>query len=118
MNVTEIVLARLNLQESTPSINIAIAEVEQAIKTYCSISDIPSELNFIWADMAINLVVLRGSNGPVAGNVLESIDMGDVSYSFDNEASGLTYLQEIVGNYKAHLNRYRKGLFGNVVQSV
>lgn len=118
MNVLDIVLARLNQQESTPAIDIAIAEVEQAIKTYCSISEIPDELNFVWADMVINLVVLRGSNGPVAGNVLESIDMGDVSYSFDNEASGLTYLQEIVGDYKKQLNKYRKGLFGNVVQPV
>jgi hypothetical protein len=112
MHVSDIVLTKLRLEESTPSIEIAISEAEQLIKNYCSLSYIPGELVFVWANMAVDIIKTQtAANEPVGSGMLQSVSMGDTSYSFDTSAD--KYRQELIINYRAQLNRYRKGLFGS-----
>lgn len=112
-------------------IQLSIAEVEQAIKNYCHVPNVPSQLNFVWARMVVDLIrydtavnMEASSDAPDLGletnwNIsVGSINMGDTSV----KAGELDYsspkykalnshtadLDSIVLNYKNQLNSFRR----------
>ena len=96
MTIYEIVKAKIsNVNIPDADIELGIAEVEQAIKNYCLIPEVPSALAFTAANMAIDLInytyatthAAEEGGDSVAGNIT-SIKMGDTTLSFG--ATGAT----------------------------
>lgn len=127
MTVLEIVQAKLGesgASLSPLSLELAIAEVEQAIKNYCSISSVPDALRFTWANMAVDLLQyeLASSEGPnedeeVDMNGVSSIRMGDTTINL-GEGANSSYgrainshkanLDDIVMNHREQLHKFRR----------
>lgn len=106
------------MKKATPTLLLALKEAEQAIRNYCNYQegeDLPADLNFIWANIAIGLLGMAGDNTADAltpGGPLASIRMGDTSYSFaSSQKSQQDYLDEVVSNYARQLNRFRRLLW-------
>lgn len=127
MTVLEIVQAKLGesgASLSPLSLELAIAEVEQAIKNYCSISSVPDALRFTWANMAVDLLryELASSEGPnkdeeVDMSGVSSIRMGDTTINLGggvNSSYGRAInshkanLDDIVMNHREQLHKFRR----------
>lgn len=127
MTVLEIVQTKLGesgASLSPLSLELAIAEVEQAIKNYCSISSVPDALRFTWANMAVDLLryELASSEGPnedeeVDMNGVSSIRMGDTTINLGGGAnssygrainSHKANLDDIVMNHREQLHKFRR----------
>ena len=127
MTVLEIVQAKLGesgASLSPLSLELAIAEVEQAIKNYCSISSVPDALRFTWANMAVDLLryELASSEGPnedeeVDMNGVSSIRMGDTTINLGGGTnspygrainSHKANLDDIVMNHREQLHKFRR----------
>jgi hypothetical protein len=112
MSVLSIVKAKLpgtNLSDST--LNMHIAEVGQSIKTFCNRQDIPSELNFVHANMVVDLIKGEEKKASADSNrVVTSIKEGDVQVSFGGSRStmGESATEVLLFNYKDQLKKYRK----------
>ena len=113
------------------TLTLAIEEVGQAILNYCNISRVPYALRFTWANMAIDSINYQlaveellddtpsaDTDIEIDGGAIDSIKIGDTdislkggaSYSAKNTAlkSHHPNLDEIVMNYKDHLNKFRR----------
>ena len=125
MTVFEIVSAKLNNEAITElDINMAIDEVGEEIKNYCNIDEIPDGLKYTWANMAIDLAKYQFEvNNPV-DDILDALDATDVSTlkigdtqialggNNSERATALKShkpnLDQILMNYQAQLNKYRR----------
>lgn len=104
----------------------ALQEVEQAIKNYCSIPEVPEALKYTWCNMSIDLLLYNHEVNTAPDDVLSAFDpsdvstikVGDTSLSLgdkyrNNQRSRILQshnpdLDEIVMNYKAQLNQFRR----------
>lgn len=103
-----------------------VKEVEQAILNYCQIPRVPPQLNFVWANMSVDLIlysieVNNTPEDPLDGldvSDLSSIKVGDTSvfigdkYRSNSRSRTLqshnSNLDEIVMNYTKQLNQFRR----------
>jgi hypothetical protein len=125
MTVLEIVRAKIkDLAITELDIQLAISEVEEVIKNYCSIDTIPDALKFTWANMAVDLIRYQHESNISADDVLAGIDVSDVSnlkigdtqiaLQGNNSERSKTLkshrpnLDQIVMNNKQQLNRFRR----------
>lgn len=121
MTVDEILKARLGVESLDDETQLARNQIKQEILEFCHIKGVPPGLDFVWADMTLALLSswrqeksVQKGDAPFAG-ALSSVSMGDTSYHFNASAYGKTNTERInaiVGNYKAKLVKYRRGLFG------
>ena len=80
MEVSEIVDVKLtDILITEAEKLLAIAEVEQVIKSYCNIDKVPVELNFTWANMVVDLLRFQHATNNSGGGELDDINVGDVS---------------------------------------
>lgn len=104
----------------------ALEEVEQVIKNYCSIPSVPDALRYTWCNMSIDLLLYNYDINTTPDDVLEAFDpsdvstikVGDTSISLGDKyrsnarsrtlQSHQANLDEIVTNYKAQLNQFRR----------
>lgn len=100
MEVLDIVLLELGLEVANPGIHGDIARVEQYVKNYCHIPEIPPELNFTMADMVLDLQKGRGGENVVITNA----DMGDTGYGFTFDQA----MYNLLHDYETALRSYRK----------
>ncbi|TCJ01498.1 hypothetical protein [Cytobacillus praedii] len=113
MDVIEIVKAKV-LPEKLPNdilLAMYLEEVRQSILTFCNRTDIPTELNFVYANMVVDLI--NGENRKAeqdAQREVTSIKEGDVQVNFGGakQSSSESATQQILYNYKSQLLRYRK----------
>ena len=114
MEVREIVYGKL-VDSDVDDITVALAidEAAEIIKNYCHIEAVPEGLKYTWANMAVGMIQgTTDSVGTSGVGPLSSISMGDTSYSFATDRkSGAELVSEIANEFKAQLNRYRRGLF-------
>ncbi len=125
MTILEIVQAKIKNEAITElDIQLAIGEVEEVIKNYCSIDEVPDALKYTWANMAVDLVRYQYESNISADDVLAGIDASDVSnlkigdtqiaLQGNNSERGKTLkshrpnLDQIVMNNKEQLNRFRR----------
>lgn len=126
MTLFEIVDAKLHSKVDDVTCQMAIEEVEQAIKNYCNIDKVPQELKFIAANMAVDLVryeqAISGENEEGLEEIgisdVSSIKIGDTSINLGTGSENTVVdrardahrpnLDEIVFNYRAQLNRFRR----------
>lgn len=103
-----------------------VQEVEQSILNYCQIPRVPVQLNFVWANMTVDLILynIEMNNKPedpfdaLDVSDLSSIKVGDTSvYIGDKYRSNLrsrilqthnANLDEIVMAYTKQLNQFRR----------
>ena len=104
----------------------ALQEVEQVIKNYCLIPAIPDALRYTWCNMSIDLLLYNHEANTAPDDVLEAFDpsdvstikVGDTSISLGDKyrsnarsrtlQSHQANLDDIVTNYKAQLNQFRR----------
>jgi hypothetical protein len=112
--------------QTTDQILLGIKEIEQAIKNYCDRPEVPAQLIFVWTNMAIDLLLYRVETEKEPEDVLDAIDVSDVSnvkvgdtsislgdkYRNNQRAKILQAhqinLDKIVMNYQAQLNQFRR----------
>lgn len=85
----------------------ALEDVEETIKGYCHITEIPEGLNTTVIRMARELYMNEnlGSDSVALGSI-SSISEGDTSTSFRSSAS--EFKDSLLKDYKSKLNKYRK----------
>lgn len=107
-------------------IMLCLKEVEQAIINYCSIPAVPVALKYVWCNMSIDLLLYNHEVNTTPNDVLEAFDPSDVSTikigdtslslgdKYRNNVRSRTLqshnanLDDIVMNYKAQLNQFRR----------
>jgi hypothetical protein len=91
-------------------LQFVLDDVDETIKNYCHLEEIPAGLLNTAYRMAIDLYrneapgEEKASLGPVS-----SISVGDTSTSF--KSSSVEFKDHLLKDYKAQLNRYRKLVF-------
>lgn len=103
-----------------------LQEVEQAIKNYCHIPEVPVALKYTWCNMSVDLLLYQHEVNTTPNDVLEAFDPSDVSTikvgdtsislgdKYRNNARSRTLqshnsnLDDIVLNYRAQLNNFRR----------
>lgn len=117
MTVLEIVHAKLNNDELP--YQLAVEEVEQAIKNYCNIDKIPEELKFVVANMAVDLVryeqAAKDGLEEISLTDVSSIKIGDTSINLGKSSTSdsvhnrrIANVNKVVLNYKEQLHRFRR----------
>lgn len=105
---------------------LALQEVEQAIKNYCHIPEVPVALKYVWCNMSIDLLLYNYEVNTTPNDVLDAFDPSDVSTikvgdtsislgdKYRNNQRSRTLqshnadLDKIVMNYTAQLNQFRR----------
>jgi hypothetical protein len=131
MTILEIVSSKAKTLLSSGAITevdaqLAIDEVEQTIKNYCSVSLVPAELNFTWANMAVDLlkydhaVNSTGDVSDIDSSEVSSLKIGDTQVQLGGTSekstnqratalrSHVAGLDAIIMNYKDQLNKQRR----------
>lgn len=112
MNVIDIVRAKLT--DPKPDdllLHMYIDEVGQSIKTYCNRTDIPSELNFVHANMVVDMITGENrKNDPEAQSSVSAIKEGDVQVTFGSfkAESRERATEGLLFDYSKQLNKFRK----------
>ena len=103
----------LGIQDSSKDsvLEYIIADVEETIKNYCNLEEMPEGLFFTSYRMAVDLYRNEnfGQGEPAAGTVA-SITEGDTSISFTKSAES-DFKNTLLKNYEKTLQRYRKVAF-------
>lgn len=89
-------------------LEFVIADVEETIKNYCHVEEMPDGLQNTGYRMAMDLYRNEniGSGSAAVGSV-SSITEGDTSTSFRQYVDD-NFKETVLKNYKSSLNRYRK----------
>ena len=103
-----------------------VQEVEQTILNYCQIPRVPTQLNYVWANMTVDLILYsiemnNKPKDPLDGldvSDLSSVKIGDTSvfigdkYRSNQRSRTLqshnANLDELVMNYTKQLNQFRR----------
>ena len=107
-------------------IMLNMLEVEQSILNYCQIPGVPPQLNFVWANMAVDLILYNIEMNNTPEDPLDGLDVSDLSsikvgdtsvFIGDKYRSNLrsrilqshnANLDEILMNYTKQLNQFRR----------
>lgn len=102
--------ALLGIEDDSKDVilEFVIADVEETIKNYCHVEEMPDGLVNTEYRMAMDLYRNEniGSETAAAGAV-SSISEGDTSTSFQQYVDA-NFKDTVLKNYKSSLNRYRK----------
>ena len=108
------------------TILLAVKEVEQSILNYCQIPGVPPQLNFVWANMCVDLLLYQVESNYTPEDPLDGLDVSDLSsvkvgdtsvfigdkYRSNQRSRTLqshnANLDEIVMDYTKQLNQFRR----------
>lgn len=111
---------------SDEEILLNVQEVEQTILNYCQIPRVPVQLNFVWANMSVDLILYLIEMNNTPEDPLDSLDVSDLSsvkvgdtsvFVGDKYRSNMrsrilqshnANLDQLVTNYTQQLNRFRR----------
>ena len=60
-------------------IMLSVLEVEQSILNYCQIPGVPPQLNFVWANMTVDLILFNIEMNNTPKDPLDGLDVSDLS---------------------------------------
>lgn len=132
--IADIVKTQLGVDTpSEPLLNLTIDEVEQEIKNFCNIKEVPRELTHTFANIVVDLFRYRqefinATKKPVEGEDddditinegnMNSIRVGDTTITFGSGSDTMVYnknmrshqanLDDVILNYKAQLKKFRR----------
>lgn len=89
------------------ALEFAIERVENTIKNYCNIKEIPSELNTTVISMAIELYRIENFGSEEEGKDIKSIQVGDTSTTFETKSSK-DISKKLLKDYKAQIDPFRR----------
>lgn len=100
--------------------DMALDETRVFIQNYCHLASVPSELNYVWANMSFDLIkgaYIQTDSSDLSKDFkpseITSMSAGDMSLSRD---SGLMAhkvdLDSLLMNYREQLNSFRRMDFG------
>lgn len=92
-----------------------VAEIEQRIRAYCNVDEVPADLKWTWASMVVDALRIEQSSVDEIDATADrgaSVRVGDTSVT-PSSAGGVTntsksVIDQVVLNYRVDLNRYRK----------
>lgn len=105
---------------------LAVKEVEQSILNYCQIPGVPPQLHFVWANMAVDLLLYQVESNYTPQDPMDGLDVSDLSsvkvgdtsvfigdkYRSNQRSRTLqshnANLDELVMNYTKQLNQFRR----------
>lgn len=111
MDVLQIVKAKLSETIEDAILEVHIAEVGQAMKTYMNRNDIPRELVFVHANMVIDLISSDSRKSDTDHQqAVTSIKEGDVTVQFGSTKveNRERATEQLLYDYSTQLNRFRK----------
>lgn len=132
LEIAKIIKNKISETISDEDIHLGMEEVEQYILNYCNISDVPRALRFVMANMVVDLLNYQfykknpngsdsggSDNGGVIGIAdVSNIQIGDTqvklgSWSVTDSRtqalkSHVANLDEVLFNYNAQLNQFRR----------
>lgn len=132
MEIIELInhkLEKLGIEYEQYDVEIVLSEVDQFIKNYCHIDNIPNELLYVRANMCIDYIKYEQANTPNENSSdisltqktgpLTSISSGGVSYGFANNTGNkgdvsnahIADLDDLLINYKNQLNTFRRNVW-------
>lgn len=103
-----------------------VLEIEQAILNYCQIPGVPPQLNFVWANMAVDLILYNIEMNFTPEDPLDGLDVSDLSsvkvgdtslFIGDKYRSNMrsrilqshnSNLDQVIMNYTQQLNQFRR----------
>lgn len=88
-------------------LGFAIERVENAIKSYCNIKEIPEEINSTVLSMAMELYRIENFGSEEEGKDIKSIQVGDTTTTFETNKK-IDTPKEFLKGYKAQLDPFRK----------
>lgn len=88
-------------------LEFAIERVEDTIKNYCNIKEIPTELNNTVISMAMELYRIENFGSEEEGKDIKSIQVGDTTTTFETNKK-IDISKELLKDYKAQLDPFRK----------
>lgn len=90
-------------------LEFSLERVENAVKNYCNITEIPVGLETLILQMAVELYRAENLGEEEAGVTVKSITKGDTSTTFtDSSSTNKTYTDGLLRNYYSELQAYRK----------
>lgn len=89
---------------------VLIGEVEQTILNYCNLQSVPPQLNYVHANMVVDLLHYQTkANSEEEQTSVSSIKEGDVTVQFGAVVETTEQaMKGLLFNYKEQLNRFRK----------
>lgn len=93
--------------EKDAILEFTIERVDDAIKNYCNITEIPEELNTTVLSMAMELYRLENFGNEEGKKEVKSIQVGDTTTTFET-SKDINIAEELLKDYKAQLAPYRK----------
>lgn len=86
-----------------------INQVQEKIRNYCNITELPPDLDYVIIQMTIDLLKLQATTlmpdvPAVAEKDVSSIQRGDITIKYNE----IKNQDEIIFGYKKELNRYRR----------
>lgn len=133
--IADIVKTQLGVDTpSEPLLNLTIDEVEQEIKNFCNIKEVPRELTYTFANIVVDLFRYRQEFINATKKLVEgeeeddditinegnmnSIRVGDTTITFGSGSDTMVYnknmrshqanLDDVILNYKAQLKKFRR----------
>ncbi|WMM24052.1 phage head-tail connector protein [Tissierella sp. MB52-C2] len=88
-------------------LEFTIEKVEDTIKNYCNIKEIPVELNTTVLSMAIELYRIENFGNEEEGKDVKSIQVGDTTTTFETKISK-DISKQLLKDYKAQINPFRR----------
>lgn len=88
-------------------LEFTIERVENTIKNYCNIKEIPTELNNTVLSMAMELYRTENFGNEEEDKNIKSIQVGDTTTTFETK-SNKDISKELLKDYKVQLNPFRK----------
>ena len=88
-------------------LEFAIERVEDTIKNYCNIKEIPEELNNTVLSMAMELYRIENFGSEEEGKDIKSIQVGDTTTTFETNKK-IDISKELLKDYKGQLDPFRK----------
>lgn len=118
VGVRETVKARFRIDGDSLDtlVDSYVRELGRRIRHYCNITDIPEDLSDVWVSMVMDALRIEQPDVPgIAENVPNAVNIkiGDTSTapagrSGETTSTNKSVIDEIVLNYKADLNHYRR----------
>lgn len=87
-------------------LEFAIERVEETIKNYCNIKDIPKELNNTVISIAMELYRIENFGSEGEAKDIKSIQVGDTTTTFESKTNK-DISKELIKNYKAQIDPFR-----------
>ena len=90
-------------------LSLILEIIQDEVKNYCHIEEIPKRLETIVVRMAVDLYRSEGYGTGTKPLTVSSVSRGDVSTSFDtSSAGGLSGVKSVVDDYAAQLQAFRQ----------